>query len=153
VISLKAYHEGGQVNIEVADDGAGVDVARLKQKALEKGLIRPEQAERMSEHEAMNLMFLPGFSTARAVTNVSGRGVGLDVVRCNVERIGGTVDVFSTQGKGTLIRLKIPLTSSASPARRLSSTTTSRNCAAISNHLSPRCIACPPNTTRATSTW
>ena len=110
VISLKAYHEGGQVNIEVADDGAGVDVARLKQKALEKGLIRPEQAERMSEHEAMNLMFLPGFSTARAVTNVSGRGVGLDVVRCNVERIGGTVDVFSTQGKGTLIRLKIPLT-------------------------------------------
>jgi two-component system chemotaxis sensor kinase CheA len=110
VISLKACHEGGQVNIEVADDGAGVDVARVKFKALEKGLIRPEQAERMSEHEAMNLIFLPGLSTARAVTNVSGRGVGLDVVRCNVERIGGTVDVFSTQGKGTLVRLKIPLT-------------------------------------------
>ena len=110
VISLKAYHEGGQVNIEVADDGAGVDVARIKAKALEKGLIRPEQAERMSEHEAMQLMFLPGFSTARTVTNVSGRGVGLDVVRCNIDRIGGTVDVSSAKGKGTLIRLKIPLT-------------------------------------------
>jgi two-component system chemotaxis sensor kinase CheA len=110
VISLKAYHEGGQVNIEVADDGAGVDVARLKIKAMEKGLLRPEQAERMSEHEAMHLMFLAGFSTAREVTKVSGRGVGLDVVRCNVERIGGIVDVSSTIGKGTLFRLKIPLT-------------------------------------------
>jgi two-component system chemotaxis sensor kinase CheA len=110
VISLKAYHEGGQVNIEVADDGAGVDVARVKAKAIEKGLIRPEQVQRMSEHELIHLMFLPGFSTAKTVTNVSGRGVGLDVVRCNVERIGGTVDVSSTRGKGTLIRLKIPLT-------------------------------------------
>jgi len=110
VVSLKAYHEGGQVNIEVADDGAGVDVAGIKVKALEKGLLRPEQAERMSEHEAMQLMFLPGFSTAKTVTNVSGRGVGLDVVRCNIERIGGTVDVTSTKGKGTMIRLKIPLT-------------------------------------------
>ena len=110
VLSLKAYHEGGQVNIEVADDGAGVDVSRVKVKALEKGLIRVEQVERMSDHEAMHLMFLPGFSTARQVTNVSGRGVGLDVVRCNIERIGGTVDVTSTQGKGTMIRLKIPLT-------------------------------------------
>jgi two-component system chemotaxis sensor kinase CheA len=110
VISLKAYHEGGQVIIEVADDGAGVDVARVKAKALEKGLLRPEQAERMSEHEAMHLLFLPGFSTAGAVTNVSGRGVGLDVVRCNIERIGGVVDVSSTSGKGTMFRLRIPLT-------------------------------------------
>jgi two-component system chemotaxis sensor kinase CheA len=110
VISLKAYHEGGQVNIEVADDGAGVDVARVKAKAIEKGLLRPEQAERMSEHEAMHLLFLPGFSTAGAITNVSGRGVGLDVVRCNIERIGGVVDVSSTTDKGTLFRLKIPLT-------------------------------------------
>jgi len=109
-VALKAYHEGGQVNIEVADDGAGVDVARVKAKAIEKGLIRPEQAERMSEHEALHLMFLPGFSTARTVTNVSGRGVGLDVVRCNIERIGGIVDVSSGLGKGTVIRLKIPLT-------------------------------------------
>jgi two-component system chemotaxis sensor kinase CheA len=110
VITLKAYHEGGQVNIEVADDGAGVDVARVKVKAIEKGLLRAEQAERMGEHEAMHLMFLPGFSTAREITNVSGRGVGLDVVRCNIERIGGIVDVSSTKGKGTLFRLKIPLT-------------------------------------------
>ena len=110
VITLKAYHEGGQVNIEVADDGAGVDVVRLKVKALEKGLIRAEQVERMSDHEALHLIFLPGFSTAKTITNVSGRGVGLDVVRCNIERIGGTVDVSSTKGKGTLIRLKIPLT-------------------------------------------
>jgi two-component system chemotaxis sensor kinase CheA len=110
VISLKAYHEGGQVMIEVADDGGGVDVARVKAKALEKGIIRPEMAERMSDHEAMHLLFQPGFSTAAAVTNVSGRGVGLDVVRCNIERIGGVVDVSSTRGKGTLFRLKIPLT-------------------------------------------
>jgi two-component system chemotaxis sensor kinase CheA len=109
-VALKAYHEGGQVNIEVADDGAGVDVARVKAKAIEKGLIRPEQAERMSEHEALHLLFLPGFSTARTVTNVSGRGVGLDVVRCNIERIGGIVDVSSIVGQGTVIRLKIPLT-------------------------------------------
>jgi two-component system chemotaxis sensor kinase CheA len=110
IVSLKAYHEGGQVNIEVADDGAGVDVGRVKAKAIEKGLLRPEQAERMSEHEAMHLMFQPGVSTASAITNVSGRGVGLDVVRCNIERIGGVVDVSSTKGKGTLFRLKIPLT-------------------------------------------
>jgi two-component system chemotaxis sensor kinase CheA len=109
-LTLKAYHEGGQVNIEVEDDGAGVDVARVKAKAIEKGLIRPEQAERMGEHEALNLMFLPGFSTAAKITRVSGRGVGLDVVRCNIERIGGTVDVSSSLGKGTVIRLKIPLT-------------------------------------------
>jgi two-component system chemotaxis sensor kinase CheA len=109
-VSLKAFHEGGQVNIEVADDGSGVDVARVKAKALEKGLIRPEQAERMSEHEILQHIFLPGFSTARSVTNVSGRGVGLDVVRCNIERIGGIVDVSSSAGQGTVIRLKIPLT-------------------------------------------
>ena len=109
-VSLKAYHEGGQVNIEVADDGAGVDLARVKAKAIEKGLIRPEMVERMSEHELLHLMFLPGFSTAREVTKVSGRGVGLDVVRCNIERIGGVVDVSSTPGAGTVIRLKIPLT-------------------------------------------
>jgi len=109
-VTLKAYHEGGQVNIEIADDGAGVDVAQVKQKALEKGLIRPEQAERMSDHEVFQLIFQAGFSTARAVTKVSGRGVGLDVVRSNVERIGGTVDVSSVLGQGTTIKLKIPLT-------------------------------------------
>jgi len=109
-VTLKAYHEGGQVNIEIADDGGGVDVAGVKQKALEKGLVRPEQAERLSDHEVLQMIFQAGFSTARAVTKVSGRGVGLDVVRSNVERIGGTVDVSSVRGQGTTIKLKIPLT-------------------------------------------
>lgn len=110
IVSLRAYHEGGQVNIEISDDGAGVDGALLKQKALEKGLIKAEQAERMTEREALHLIFLPGLSTARVVTNVSGRGVGMDVVRSNIERIGGVVEVSSRVGAGTTIKLKIPLT-------------------------------------------
>ncbi len=107
---LRAFHEGGQVNIEISDDGAGMDVQKLKSKALQKGLIRPEQAERMGDREALGLIFLPGFSTASAVTSVSGRGVGMDVVRTNVEKIGGVVDLISRVGEGTTVRLKIPLT-------------------------------------------
>jgi two-component system chemotaxis sensor kinase CheA len=109
-LTLRAYHEGGQVNIEIADDGAGVDVARVKQKAVEKGLLRPEQVEKLTEREALNLIFLPGFSTAKAVTNVSGRGVGMDVVKSNIEKIGGVVDIFSRTGEGSTVKLKIPLT-------------------------------------------
>lgn len=109
-LSLRAYHEGGQVNIEIGDDGAGIDVARVKQKAVEKGILRPEQAEKLSDREALNLIFRPGFSTARAVTNVSGRGVGMDVVKSNIEKIGGVVDIFSRPGEGTTVKLKIPLT-------------------------------------------
>ncbi len=109
-VSLKAYHEGGQVNIEIADDGGGIDLARVKQKAIEKSLLQADQAARMSEREALHLIFLPGLSTAQTVTNISGRGVGLDVVKANVERIGGVVDVASRPGEGTVIRLKIPLT-------------------------------------------
>jgi two-component system chemotaxis sensor kinase CheA len=109
-VSLKAYHEGGQVNIEIADDGAGIDLARVKQKAIEKSLLQADQAARMSEREALHLIFLPGLSTAQTVTNISGRGVGLDVVKANVERIGGVVDVSSRPGEGTVIKLKIPLT-------------------------------------------
>ncbi len=109
-LSLRAYHEGGQVNIEIGDDGAGIDVGRVKQKAIEHGLLRSEQAEKMSDREALNLIFLPGFSTAQAVTNVSGRGVGMDVVKSNIERIGGVVDVFSRLGEGSTVKLKIPLT-------------------------------------------
>ncbi len=109
-LTLRAYHEGGQVNIEIGDDGAGIDVARVRQKAIEKGLLRPEQAEKVSEREVLNLIFQPGFSTARTVTNVSGRGVGMDVVKSNIERIGGTVDVFSRPGEGATVKLKIPLT-------------------------------------------
>lgn len=109
-LTLRAYHEGGQVNIEIGDDGAGIDVARVKKKAVEKGLLRPEQAEKLSDREALNLIFLPGFSTAQTVTNVSGRGVGMDVVKSNIEKIGGVVDVFSRPGEGSTVKLKIPLT-------------------------------------------
>ncbi len=109
-LTLRAYHEGGQVNIEVGDDGAGIDIEQLKQKAIEKGLLRPEQAKKLGDREALNLIFKPGFSTARSVTKVSGRGVGMDVVRSNIERIGGVVDVFGHLGEGTTVKLKIPLT-------------------------------------------
>jgi two-component system chemotaxis sensor kinase CheA len=120
-LALRAYHEGGQVNIEIGDDGAGIDVARVKQKAVEKGLLRPEQAEKLTDREAMNLIFQPGFSTAKTVTNVSGRGVGLDVVKSNIEKIGGIVDVFSRPGEGTTVKLKIPLTLAIIPGLVISS--------------------------------
>jgi len=109
-LTLRAYHEGGQVNIEIGDDGAGINVARVKQKAIEKGVLRPEQAEKLSDREVLHLIFQPGFSTAQAVTNVSGRGVGMDVVKSHIEKIGGIVDVFSRPGEGATIKLKIPLT-------------------------------------------
>ena len=113
---LHAFHEGGQVNIEITDDGAGVDSERVKTKAIERGLINREQATRMSDREASQLLFLPGFSTADKVTNVSGRGVGLDVVKTNIEKIGGTVDLQSKEGKGTTLKIKIPLTLTIIPA-------------------------------------
>jgi two-component system chemotaxis sensor kinase CheA len=116
LLKLRAYHEGGQVNIEITDDGAGIDPARLKQKALQRGLITGEQAARMSEGEALQLIFLPGFSTAEKVTNVSGRGVGMDVVKTNIEKIGGTVDLQSRVGAGTTLKIKIPLTLAIIPA-------------------------------------
>jgi two-component system chemotaxis sensor kinase CheA len=113
---LRAFHEGGQVNIEISDDGAGLNVERIRKKAVERAVITAEQATRMTEREIFNLIFLPGFSTAEKVTNVSGRGVGMDVVKTNVEKIGGTVDVQSTQGRGTTVRVKIPLTLAIIPA-------------------------------------
>ncbi|HTV56675.1 MAG TPA: chemotaxis protein CheA, partial [Terriglobia bacterium] len=113
---LRAYHEGGQVNIEISDDGAGIDLNRVRQKAVERGLITPEQAAVMKERETLNLIFLPGFSTAAKVTNVSGRGVGLDVVKTNVEKIGGALDVHSRPGEGTTLKIKIPLTLAIIPA-------------------------------------
>ena len=115
-LSLRAFHEGGQVNIEIRDDGAGIDAERVKQKALERGLITAEQAARMTEREALNLIFLPGLSTAEKVTNVSGRGVGMDVVKTNIEKIGGMVDVHSVPGHGTTLKIKIPLTLAIIPA-------------------------------------
>jgi two-component system chemotaxis sensor kinase CheA len=109
-LTLRAFHEGGQVNIEIGDDGAGIDVARVKQKAIEKGLLRPEQAEKLGEREALSLIFLPGFSTAQTVTNISGRGVGMDVVKSHIEKIGGVVDLFSRPGEGATVKIRIPLT-------------------------------------------
>ena len=113
---LRAFHEGGQVNIEISDDGAGLDADRIRRKALERAVITADQAAHMGEREIFNLIFLPGFSTAEKVTNVSGRGVGMDVVKTNVEKIGGTVDVQSTRGQGTTVRVKIPLTLAIIPA-------------------------------------
>jgi two-component system, chemotaxis family, sensor kinase CheA len=115
-LSLRAYHEGGQVNIEISDDGAGIPVDRVKRKAVDRGLITPEQAARMGEREALNLIFLPGLSTAEKITNVSGRGVGMDVVKTNLEKIGGTIDIQSQPGKGTTLKIKIPLTLAIIPA-------------------------------------
>jgi two-component system, chemotaxis family, sensor kinase CheA len=109
-LKLRACHEGGQVLIEISDDGAGIDTARVKNKAIERGVITAQQAGRMSEQELLNLVFLPGFSTAEKVTNLSGRGVGMDVVKTNIDRVNGSVDLQSYPGKGTTIRIKIPLT-------------------------------------------
>jgi two-component system chemotaxis sensor kinase CheA len=109
-VRLRAYHEGGQVNVEVSDDGGGIDPERVRHKAVDQGLLTAEQAKRMTPHSLLGLIFLPGFSTAAAVTTLSGRGVGMDVVKTNVEKIGGSVDVQSTPGQGTTVHIRIPLT-------------------------------------------
>jgi two-component system, chemotaxis family, sensor kinase CheA len=116
VLVLRAFHEGGQVNIEIADDGAGIDPDKLREKAVSNGLLSREAAYAMSDREAINLIFSAGFSTAQAVTNVSGRGVGMDVVKTNIEKIGGTIDLASTVGRGTTVRIRIPLTLAIIPA-------------------------------------
>ena len=116
-IFLKAYHEAGQVNIEISDDGKGLDGQVLAQKALEKGLISEDQAKVMSEKERTNLIFLPGFSTAEKVTDVSGRGVGMDVVKTNLDKLGGIIDIDSELGKGATIRIKLPLTLAIIPCQ------------------------------------
>ena len=115
-IIMRAFHEGGQVNIEIIDDGAGINGERVRRKALEKGLINEDEAVRLTEREMVNLIFLPGFSTAEKITNVSGRGVGMDVVKTNIEQIGGSVDIHSTTGQGTTLKIKIPLTLAIVPA-------------------------------------
>lgn len=115
-LMMRAFHEGGQVIIETSDDGAGLNTERIRAKALEKGLVSSDRAPQMSEAEINRLIFLPGFSTADQVTNLSGRGVGMDVVRSNIERIGGAVDVSSTPGKGAKFTIKIPLTLAIIPA-------------------------------------
>src|SRR5277367_3608217 len=109
-LTLRAYHQGGQVSIEISDDGAGLDQEKIRRKAEERCLLSAEKAAQLSEREILNLIFLPGFSTAETITNVSGRGVGMDVVKTNIEKIGGIVDVQSAIGVGTTVKTKIPLT-------------------------------------------
>jgi two-component system, chemotaxis family, sensor kinase CheA len=120
-LTLKAYHEGGQVNIEIIDDGAGLNLERIKNKAVERGLMTIDQVSKLADRDVGNLIFLPGFSTAEKVSNVSGRGVGMDVVKTNIEKIGGTVDVQSRSGAGTTIKIRIPLTLAIIPALIVSS--------------------------------
>jgi two-component system chemotaxis sensor kinase CheA len=115
-LKLRAAQEGSHVIIEVCDDGAGISVDKIRQKAIERGLITAERAAQQPERELLQLIFVPGFSTAATVTNVSGRGVGMDVVRTNVEKIGGKVEIDSRAGKGTTLRLRIPLTLAIIPA-------------------------------------
>lgn len=115
-IVIQAYHEGGQVVIEITDDGKGLHKDVLVNKAIEKNLLTPEQAKKLSDKEIFNLIFAPGFSTASQITNVSGRGVGMDVVKTNIEQMGGTVDVSGVPGSGTCIKIKIPLTLAIIPA-------------------------------------
>ena len=116
LICLKACHQGGSVVIEVKDDGGGISTERVLQKAVEGGLITESQAARMTPRDALQLIFLPGFSMAAKVTHVSGRGVGMDVVRANVEKVGGSVEVESIEKIGTVLRLRIPLTLAIVPA-------------------------------------
>ncbi len=115
-LKMRAFHEGGQVIIEISDDGSGIDRDRVTRKAVDRGLIGGEQAARLTDREVFSLIFLPGFSTAEQVTSISGRGVGMDVVKKNIERIGGTVDVESERGRSTTIRIRIPLTLAIIPA-------------------------------------
>ncbi|BBH53846.1 chemotaxis protein CheW [Fluviispira sanaruensis] len=115
-IRIKAYNESGQVIIEIIDDGRGIDKDKIGAKAIEKGIISKEALAKMTEKEIQLLIFAPGFSTADVVSNISGRGVGMDVVKTNVERIGGFVDLFSVPGEGTTIIIKIPLSLAIVPA-------------------------------------
>lgn len=116
LLRLRAFHESGYVIVEISDDGDGVNFDAVLDRAMTRGLIRQEQLSQMNEREILDLLFLPGFSTAAQVTSISGRGVGLDVVRNNVERVGGTVDIQTRRGQGTSFKVKIPLTLAIIPA-------------------------------------
>lgn len=115
-ISLEASHQAGSVKLVVRDDGAGIDADKLRSKAIAKGILSAEQAAELSEREAIELVFHPGFSTAEQVTDVSGRGVGMDVVKSNITRLGGTVEIFTRIGRGTEVHVKLPLTLAIIPS-------------------------------------
>ncbi len=115
-VKLRAFHEGGQVNIEIVDDGGGIDVEAVKRKAVENGIYSQEDADKLSDREAYMLLFEPGFSTAKKVTEVSGRGVGMDVVRTNIENLGGAIEINSERGKGSTVTLRLPLTLAIIPS-------------------------------------
>lgn len=117
LIVLKAYHSAGQVVIEISDDGKGLDGDMLAEAAIKKGLITQEQAKAMSDKERINLILLPGFSTAKSVTDISGRGVGMDVVKTNLDQLGGSIEIESELGKGTTISVKLPLTLAIIPCQ------------------------------------
>jgi len=116
VLTLRAFHEGGQVHIEISDDGSGINTDRIKQKAIDNGLVTIETASKMTEKEICRMIFLPGLSTAEQVTNISGRGVGMDVVKTNIERINGTIDLDTKPGNGSVFKIKVPLTLAIVPA-------------------------------------
>ncbi len=115
-LKMKAYHEGDHVSIDITDDGRGIDVVKIKQKAISKGLIRQAEAVHMTEDDILQLIFFPGFSTAAEVSDISGRGVGMDVVKTNIEKMGGTINIFTKVGKGTTFRLNLPLTLAIIPS-------------------------------------
>src|ERR1700730_8065916 len=115
-VSLRAYHRGNHIYIEVQDDGRGIDYDRVRHSAIERGLVSPETADRLTERDLREMLFHPGFSTAPVKTELAGRGVGLDVVRANLNALNGEVDIQSTQGQGTKFTLKVPLTLIISPA-------------------------------------
>jgi len=115
-VSLRAYHRGNHIYIEVEDDGRGIDYERVKQSAIERGLVSPETADRLTERDLREMLFHPGFSTAPVKTELAGRGVGLDVVRANLNALNGEIDIQSTSGEGTKFTLKVPLTLIISPA-------------------------------------
>ena len=115
-ITLRAFHESGQVRIEIADDGAGLDIEKIRQKAVQRGLVNADESVNMSEKDLQNSIFMPGFSTADQISNVSGRGVGMDVVKTNIEAVGGTIEIETDKDIGTTFRLTVPLTLAIIPA-------------------------------------
>lgn len=115
-IRIKAHHQGGYVHLSISDDGAGIDPQLILSKAFEKGLVTEEQIEQLTEKQKINLIFLPGFSTSETVTDISGRGVGMDVVKTNIERLRGQIEIESVKGQGTLVHMTIPLTLAIVPS-------------------------------------